>query len=458
MRSRFPGHFRPTQEEFKSLWAECTFAFDANVLLNLYRYSPSTRNEFLSLLKKLRSRAWLPHQAASEYLDNRLGVISSQEDAYELLATLIRSVPAKVEAEFRGQYPKHALIEIDKVIDGLRKTAESASNAIREARKAHPAYGVDRDEVRDALAAIFDDAHVGAMDAPSDALAKAKVRFEQNLPPGTMDRGKGGHEQYGDAVLWLQLLDRAAASKKPLVFITDDRKVDWWQRHRGKTLGPLPELVQEMATVAGVKYYQYESAPFIERAAVFLKEKPAKNAVAEVRDVARALDASDFLAKEALRNLRLVPSALSQSPPNSPTYPSSLARLQDELRTLVPPTPFNLQEVVKAMGTSPLQDAMRAMGTSPIQEAMKAMGTSPLQDAMRGIGFSPLQEAMREFNERLAPLFAASPASLSGLPPSQKVDVPASPSDRKAHPSRPETPPQPERSSGDAPSPSDARR
>lgn len=43
MRTMFPGHFRPNEEDFQALWADCMFAVDANVLLNLYRYSPDTR-------------------------------------------------------------------------------------------------------------------------------------------------------------------------------------------------------------------------------------------------------------------------------------------------------------------------------------------------------------------------------------------------------------------------------
>jgi hypothetical protein len=31
MRTMFPGYYRPTEEEFKKMWQECIFSFDANV-------------------------------------------------------------------------------------------------------------------------------------------------------------------------------------------------------------------------------------------------------------------------------------------------------------------------------------------------------------------------------------------------------------------------------------------
>lgn len=63
MRELFPGYYRPTQEEFKQMWQECIFVFDANVLLNIYRYTAKTRGELLAIFEMLKERTWLPHQA-----------------------------------------------------------------------------------------------------------------------------------------------------------------------------------------------------------------------------------------------------------------------------------------------------------------------------------------------------------------------------------------------------------
>ena len=75
MRDLFASYYRPTDEDFEGLWRDAIFILDANVLLDLYRYSEGTRNQLLKLLRENKDRLWLPHQVAREYLRGRLGEI-----------------------------------------------------------------------------------------------------------------------------------------------------------------------------------------------------------------------------------------------------------------------------------------------------------------------------------------------------------------------------------------------
>ena len=47
MKKAFFEYYAPTPEEISSIWRNCLLVLDANVLLNLYRYSVSTR-EYVS--------------------------------------------------------------------------------------------------------------------------------------------------------------------------------------------------------------------------------------------------------------------------------------------------------------------------------------------------------------------------------------------------------------------------
>ena len=51
MKKTFKEYYQFTEEEFKKLWQECLFVFDANVLLNMYRFSVKTRLSFIKELK-----------------------------------------------------------------------------------------------------------------------------------------------------------------------------------------------------------------------------------------------------------------------------------------------------------------------------------------------------------------------------------------------------------------------
>ena len=41
----------PSEREKENLWNNCTFVFDTNVLLNLYRYTGNTRRILLEAFK-----------------------------------------------------------------------------------------------------------------------------------------------------------------------------------------------------------------------------------------------------------------------------------------------------------------------------------------------------------------------------------------------------------------------
>jgi hypothetical protein len=81
MRDLFPGYYQPTEQEFDELWKECIFSFDTNVLLNIYRYSPQTRERLFDILEKLQERIWVTHQVGYEFHKNRLTTISQQSSA-----------------------------------------------------------------------------------------------------------------------------------------------------------------------------------------------------------------------------------------------------------------------------------------------------------------------------------------------------------------------------------------
>lgn len=83
MKKEFFGFYPPDEDEINQIWAEAIIAFDANTLLNLYRYSKNTKNDFLKTLNEYSDRLWLPYQAGYEFHNNRISVIKSQEQTYE---------------------------------------------------------------------------------------------------------------------------------------------------------------------------------------------------------------------------------------------------------------------------------------------------------------------------------------------------------------------------------------
>jgi PIN like domain len=79
-------------------------------------------------------------------------------------------------------------------------------------------------------------------------------RYEQKVPPGYKDAEKGGTRQFGDLVVWMEILEHAKDKKHPVIFITSDTKEDWWWKHGQFTVGPRSEPIQEIAAFSNVKF------------------------------------------------------------------------------------------------------------------------------------------------------------------------------------------------------------
>lgn len=110
-------------------------------------------------------------------------------------------------------------------------------------------------------------------------------RYQNKIPPGYKDARKGGDQQYGDLILWLQVIDQAKESGKPIVFVTDDRKDDWWLNFKGKTIGPLPELIDEIRQEANVLFHMYTPDLFMSWAGDNLQQSVSQEAIGEVQDL-----------------------------------------------------------------------------------------------------------------------------------------------------------------------------
>lgn len=131
MRLSFPGHFRPTTEDFNALWGGCIFAVDANVLLNLYRYSQVTRQELEKALDSVKERLFIPHQAAREFLKNRLGVTAGQAEEYTRAIKTIRDLKEVLSNKKRHPFLSDAeLPKFSDLADELCDQLETQKNTL----------------------------------------------------------------------------------------------------------------------------------------------------------------------------------------------------------------------------------------------------------------------------------------------------------------------------------------
>ncbi|MBI5953308.1 MAG: HNH endonuclease [Chloroflexi bacterium] len=134
------------------------------------------------------------------------------------------------------------------------------------------------------------------------------MRYERKQPPGYSDANKSQEDKeenkkrdtyihknlafkriYGDLILWRELIEECKrVSAKYIIFITDDEKEDWWwiiNSMGKKTIGPRPELIDEICTIADVNlFYMYNSERFLEYAKKYLKIRIKTKSIDQVKE------------------------------------------------------------------------------------------------------------------------------------------------------------------------------
>lgn len=280
MKSLFPGYYFRSSEDLRSLWSRACFVLDANVLLNLYRYSPVTRENLFRAIGFVEDRLWISYQAASEFHSNRIAEIARQAKKYDNI-----SKDADKLLESLDNTRAHPFVP-ETALSTMRDSVESLKESLVQAKTTQIQLLRD-DDILNRITRLIGE-HVG--DAPttdehSTAISCAEARTAKGTPPGCKDAKKDGDRKYGDAIMWLQILDYAKTNKRDIIFVTDDSKDDWWLSERGETLGPRPELLKEFIDFTGHDFHMYDPTRFIEYATNEMGRSVSQESLEETRAV-----------------------------------------------------------------------------------------------------------------------------------------------------------------------------
>ena len=320
MKKEFGAFYALTPDETTTLWENATLVLDANVLLDLYRYPSDVRDALLTAFSAVADRIWIPHQAALEFQYNRPNVIAQQVNRFaEVRQSLEKHRAELAKSLDQLQLKKrHSTIDPDAFISQLDGVINQFADSLADSQASHPDVHTT-DPIRD----ILDSTIVKNIGPAFDQAELDKIyeegakRYARQQPPGYEDaKQKEGEvriwsdtiirREYGDLILWKQLLRYASESKLThVILITSDEKQDWWQvvRSNGpKKLGPRPELVQELTTTASVKGFQmYTSLRFLEHAPRYLEIEVPPTALERLR----SFDAAERKLFSDLSNAKL---------------------------------------------------------------------------------------------------------------------------------------------------------
>lgn len=309
MKEKFLEYYSLELKKKEKMWGEAVFVFDANVLLNLYRYSEKTRKEFLNILEKMGHRIWLPHQFALEYQRNRLEVIEEQSNSYADISVKLQDGLDYISKQVKKYEHRHPFLKIEKLLIKITNSIKLAKKEVEVAKSKHPDW-FEKDPIRERLDQLFK----GKVGEPckniEDIERQGAIRFSKKVPPGYEDIKKdnsdpSGTRKYGDWVGWYQIMEMAKEIKKPIIFVTGDRKGDWWLEVKGKMVGPRPELIKEISQNK-VLFHMYTMENFLEYAKPIYKVKQA--AIKEIGEVNKRMT-EEFSSKQVEYSGEITPTS-----------------------------------------------------------------------------------------------------------------------------------------------------
>lgn len=282
MRALFPSFFPLSAADREALWQSCFFVFDTSALLTLTALDEQSQIDAMKTLNKLKGRLWLPHQVALEFHANRErridGTITDVDNWIAEVNSRVSSINGHLEGARSAERGIKA--EIDKAVASLN-VFSSDLISVKEKLQQLKDFLRREDDRFEQIDNIFDGC-VGA--APTEEtiktlVADAEKRYKSTIPPGYKDRSKerSGEptrtfnnvtydRKYGDLILWRQILSQVGSEDQPMksvIFITDDKKEDWWEFQNDKRIGPRRELREEFSFASGTLFWMYSFSGFL---------------------------------------------------------------------------------------------------------------------------------------------------------------------------------------------------
>ena len=280
MQSAFREYYTLSDEESELLLKKSFIALDANVLLNFYRYSNNTTDKFFQVLDALRERLWIPYQIGLEFHENRINEIISQKASYSDSIKEINQLKGKFEDKNRNPFLSQVNLNL---FDVIIRELEQSSNKFDQ-------Y-LANDIVLERITSLFNNS-TGSKLIEQDLLQifkEGRERYKNRIPPGFADEKSKPeeHRKYGDLIIWKELMRNAKGQGRPCIFVTDERKEDWWFLNKSKNIiMPLPELRREFFNETNQIYYSYQPFNFLEKIAPLLNLEIQPEVLDEVKDLA----------------------------------------------------------------------------------------------------------------------------------------------------------------------------
>ncbi|WP_141620092.1 PIN domain-containing protein [Myxococcus sp. AB036A] len=248
---------------------------DTNVLLLPYKTGKDSLGQIKKVYQHLaqEKRLIIPGQVAREFAKNRT----------ERLKDLYQQISRKKLSLTESSYP---LLESSENYKTLRKAEASLAPCIAEHTKAIDSLLKELKDWNwdDPVSKIYQDIFKTGIirdlaSADKESIAtELEYRQIHSLPPGYKDQSKPD-DGVGDLLIWNTILAAGKSHNNDAIFVSADRKSDWWVRTESSALYPRFELVEEYRQATNGK-----SIHIIDLATLLDMFGATKEAVTEIKN------------------------------------------------------------------------------------------------------------------------------------------------------------------------------
>ncbi|NOE63916.1 PIN-like domain-containing protein [Vibrio cholerae] len=269
MKELFAGYNDNYVSETMLAQSKVLVCFDANILLNLYRYKAEVRDQVISLIKIVKNNdkfdIWLPYHAALEFNVNRKKVIKQSNSRIDDIIKQFAKFKKDVKSASTIGGKRGGLFDLN---NELSDSFDRIHTILDRHKK--NATVVSKDKVVDIIFDIFDN-YVGSPFSQEEIdilVNEAEGRYRKNIPPGFEDAGKtnlitfNGMSvdcKYGDYILWKEMIKKSTKDSLPVILVSDDVKSDWRCNEYNRVK---PELINEFLYKTGNHFYSMSIIEF----------------------------------------------------------------------------------------------------------------------------------------------------------------------------------------------------
>lgn len=239
------------------LWQDAVIVFDTCALLDFYYMTPTNQDVMSDILSYLTDRIWLPAQVVYEFNKNRESAMTKpisekyqdKEIQNNRLVDDLKAYIGQWEKEYYHpfisakslQKIKEALAVIEPKIAEIKTTVSKEYQARRQEIK-----DISKKDVIEGVVLSLEQGEPFPYSKVREICQEGSFRYANNIPPGYKDsETKSGIRQYGDLIIWKEILQYARMNHRDIIFVSNDTKADWLitddSKNDPKTECPLPE-------------------------------------------------------------------------------------------------------------------------------------------------------------------------------------------------------------------------